>query len=96
MGLEDFERCTPSEFRAIFDAWQKQAARREQGEWERTRFGCLCMLQPYSRKKLRGVDVMKFPWEDTAQKEQPPHEAMDPQEEKARYEAAKRRYGITG
>ena len=31
--------------------------------WEMTRMLALFLLQPYSKKKLRPSDVMKFPWD---------------------------------
>ena len=61
--MQDFERCTPSEFKATFDAWNGGRERLERGEWERVRMSCLCSLQPYSKKKLRPTDIMEFPWE---------------------------------
>lgn len=63
MSMQDFERCTPSEFKATFDAWNGGRERLERGEWERVRMSCLCSLQPYSKKKLRPTDIMEFPWE---------------------------------
>lgn len=63
MSVDDFCRCTPSEFRAVHEAWDKSEQRRERSAWERTRMLCTCMLQPYSRRQLEPTDVMKFAWE---------------------------------
>lgn len=67
MSMQDFERCTPSEFKAVFDKWQKCSELREQSEWERVRMSCLCALQPYSKKRLSASDIMEFPWEKDKQ-----------------------------
>ena len=100
MSLEDFERCTPSEFHAVWECWSEKEHRRERGEWERVRMECLCSLQPWSKKKLRAGDIMEFPWEREA-----PHMAVQPRgggeaevltrsEALARMERAMKRYGM--
>ncbi len=63
MSMDDFCRCTPSWFYKVYEAWHEREQRLEQAGWERTRMQCLCMLQPYSKKKLQARDVMQFPWE---------------------------------
>ncbi len=68
MGLDDFERCTPSEFWQIHGAWQECFCNTQRGSWERVRMMCLCMLQPYSKKPLKASDVMVFPWDTEVEK----------------------------
>lgn len=63
MSLDDFARCTPSEFYAAYEAWNDMRTRDERSRWERTRMQCLCALQPYSKRTLRAQDVMRFPWD---------------------------------
>lgn len=92
MSMQDFERCTPSEFKATFDAWNGGRERLERGEWERVRMSCLCSLQPYSKKKLRPADIMEFPWEKQEVKTERREETRE--EVNARYEKAKRRFGL--
>lgn len=92
ISMQDFERCTPSEFKAIFDAWNGGCERIERSEWERVRMSCLCSLQPYSKKKLRPADIMEFPWEKQLVKTQRHDETRE--EVNARYEKAKRRFGL--
>lgn len=95
MSMQDFERCTPSEFRAVFDAWNGREERRERGEWERVRMSCLCSIQPYSKKRLGVTDVMEFPWEKEEKREKSKERREESMEEiKARYEAARRRFGL--
>ncbi len=95
MSYDDFCRCAPSEFTAVWRAWQEAEERREQGEWERLRMSCLCMLQPYSKKRLRAEDVMRFPWETG---ESPGTRGSTPElsaeEMEARRQAAMERYGL--
>lgn len=93
ISLQDFERCTPSEFRAVFDAWHERVQKLERNEWEQTRFLGACVVR-YSAKRILDVrDVLPLPW-DKAEK-QSPIQQMSNAELKSRYKSAKRRYGFT-
>lgn len=92
MSMQDFERCTPSEFHTVFDAWNRRREMLERGEWERVRMLCLCNLQPYSKKKLQASDIMEFPWEKQKEKADTPKETRE--EINRRFAEAKRRFGI--
>ena len=100
MSYEDFARCTPLEYAAVWRAWHEAAERREQSEWERLRMSCLCMLQPYSKKRLRAEDVMRFPWETESRGSAVSHRGqsnnitLSAEEMEARREAAIARYGL--
>lgn len=96
MSLCDFEQCTPSEFQTIFDQWQKQTESLEHASWERTRFMCMSILQPYSKKVLTPKDVMAFPWdnEQSSEEEKPKKEELTREEFMARYRAARDRFGL--
>lgn len=63
MSMNDFGRCTPYEFSAIYKAWQEREQRQERESWEQTRFLACCMLQPHSKRKLLPSDVCRFSWE---------------------------------
>lgn len=91
MSLRDFERCTPFEFQSVFDAWSRRVERSEHAEWDRARYMCMCILQPYSKKKLRPTDIVEFPWE---KKPESLPEVLSKEEQEARYQAALKRYGI--
>lgn len=107
MSMDDFCRCTPSEFYAIHVAWQEIRDSEARSLWERTRMQCLCMLQPYSKKRLRAQDVMQLPW-DARDKPQAHvvdgfsgkvestevQRTLSHDELMARYRAAKERMGI--
>ncbi len=92
MSRPDFERCTPSEFRAVYLSWQQREEVRERGAWERARMSCLCSLQPYSKNTLKPTDIMEFPWE----KEQSSSisRSITHEDLKERYQNAKKKYGL--
>ena len=92
MSLDDFERCTPSEFYKIYEVWNQTRESKEHSAWERARIICVSVLSPYSEKKIRPKDVMVFPWERQSEGK----EEFDVEDERRRYEAALRRYGIDG
>ena len=90
--MQDFERCTPSEFKEVFDAWNNRQSLLDRWEWERVRMECLCSLQPYSKKKLEVSDIMEFPWEKKLAEIEKRVETRE--EINARFEKAKRRFGL--
>ena len=69
MSMNDFSRCTPSEFSIAYKVWQEKEQRLERESWEQTRFLACCMLQPYSKKKLSPTDVCRFSWERKREQE---------------------------
>ena len=92
MSLSDFCSCTPFEFNEVYEAWRDGEERSLRNGWEQTRVVCQSMLQPYSKRKLSARDVFPLPWDDEGREEP---EELTEEERKARYEAAKKRYGIT-
>jgi hypothetical protein len=98
MSLDDFDRCTPAEFRSIADSYAREEAQYMRSEWERSRMQCLCSLQPWSEEKLTARDIMRFPWdEEESKKEECDEEAIPkrtPEEEKAHWENEKRIRGL--
>ena len=96
MSHDDFCRCTPSEFQAIFDQWQRRETNLDRGMWERTRLLCMCILQPYSQKPLCPGDIMELPWDKDNLSD---HELRMPEERDEstiheRFAQAKSRYGL--
>ncbi len=93
MSMKDFERCTPSEFREVFDAWKQQHDQRERREWECARMTWYWAVYPYSKKGIKLTDLAKFPWDKEQEKTQPKkQETME--EIKANFEKAKKRLGL--
>ena len=66
MSVDDFCRCTPPEFQAVYKGWAESEQRRQRAEWERTRMECTFILQPWSRMTLKPGDVMHFGWDASA------------------------------
>lgn len=86
MGMDDFCRCTPSEFMATWNVWHEMHEHRERSAWERLRMQCLCTLQPYSKKTLEAKDIMSFPWDEGNEKKE---DAISKEELMRRYREAK-------
>lgn len=92
MSLDDFERCTPEEFSAIFEAWSDREQQASRQSWEQTRMVCLCALQPHSKKALSPRDVMAFAWDDAPADH--PREELTQEQLEQRFEEAKARYRL--
>lgn len=89
MSIDDFDRCTPAEFRAIMERKAKEDEKTLRREWEIARMECLCMTQPYASKRLSAKDIMEFPWDGEAEeKREPVSRAAD------HWEEVKRQRGI--
>jgi len=67
MGLSPFAfyAMTLEEFNQAVKGWNEVQENRERGEWERTRWLGVLVLQPHLRKgrKLKPKDLAEFPWE---------------------------------
>lgn len=96
MSMDDFCRCTPSEFQQVAKAWNASLERRERTSWEQVRTSCLCMLQPHSRQRLAPTDLMVFPWEKEKPANKPATSGKKTSTEELmrRYAEAKKRYGM--
>lgn len=92
MSMDDFCRCTPSEFRAVWDAWNEMRQSAEREAWEQLRMQCLCTLQPWSKQRLEARDIMEFPWDKI--KESPVNGNLSREELLRRYREAKREAGL--
>lgn len=95
MSIDDFCRCTPSEYYAAYEAWHDAVDAAERGKWERVRMQCLCILQPYSKDKLKTRDIMQFAWDKEVQVETPEEkEKLSREEIMERYRMAAERAGL--
>ena len=92
MSVDDFCRCTPSEFKAVYEGWANAEQRHERAEWERIRLQTACMLQPYSRHALKPQDVLRFDWDDESDAVE--GEKLSAKEIRERFEAVKREQGL--
>lgn len=91
MSREDFERCTPFEFYKAWERWAEAKRDAERNEWERTRVLALFAIQPYAKSNLQAHDVLPFPWDEKLEEKR---EEVSKDEFNARFEAAKKRYGL--
>lgn len=66
MSLQDFCSMTPQEFREAHRTWLKTEESRMRGGWEMIRTLSGLLLQPYSKKRLKPADLLRFPWDSTA------------------------------
>ena len=92
MSRDDFERCTPAEFHQVWQRWAEARRDAERGEWERTRVLALFAVSPYTKGNLRAHDILPFPWDDEQTEER--REKLSREELNARFEAAKKRFGL--
>lgn len=74
MGLSPsaFYGMTLDEFNNAVTGWNKHQEMRERGEWERTRWLGVLVLQPHLKKgrKLKPKDLAVFPWENEVKPKQ--------------------------
>jgi hypothetical protein len=94
MSMDDFCRCTPSEFSEVWKCFQQQEVRKERSAWERNRWLAVCVVQPYSKKTLGVKDIAVFPWEKEEPTRQDAKPAMSMEEIKERYKSALKEYGF--
>lgn len=94
MTVDDFCRCTPLEFSAVYKSWEETEQRRERAAWERTRLQCTTMLQPHSKHKLKPQDVLKFAWDTGAGATDEGEEQLSSKEIWERFEKVKMEQGL--
>lgn len=92
MSMDDFCRCTPSEFDEVMRAWHAREQRTERMGWEQVRTVCLFALQPYSKKPLEAKEIMRFAWDEEEEKAKA--ETLSREEIMERFAAAKARRGL--
>jgi hypothetical protein len=67
MNCNDFYALTPFEFEKIYNSWYGHQELMMRERWEQTRFLAMCVLTPYTKKRLKPTDIAKFTW-DTKKK----------------------------
>ena len=94
MRVDDWCRCTPREFHAIAEAYRKGQEQTYRNGWEQTRQMCLCLLQPYSKKKLSAGDVLQFPWDKGVEHEEEEKPVYDAEAARASLERVKQLWNM--
>lgn len=91
MSVEDFERCTPSEFTEIGKIWIEREENISRRGWEQTRLMSFYSIKPYLKPGVTAEQVFPLPWDSKGKRE---NQEISKEEFKARYEAAKKRWGL--
>ena len=60
LSLDDFCSMTPHEFNLTYSSWHRTHVEQP---WEQTRLVACCLLQPWSKKRLDPLDVIRFGWD---------------------------------
>ena len=64
-----FYDLLPREWANLVDGWNERQSRKEQTEWERTRWMTTILLNPHTKKRIKAKDLIVFPWEKEAKKD---------------------------
>lgn len=91
MSVEDFERCTPSEFTEIGKIWLEREEYTNKRTWEQTRLIGYSSLRPYLKPGVTAEQIFPLSWD--GKKENTANE-ISKEEFKARYAAAKKKWGL--
>ena len=70
MSLDDFERCTPSEFTRIYECWTEHEKRLVREGWEQTRT-LVGFILPIYRSRKSAKQLLPFPWDQDEKKAVP-------------------------
>lgn len=58
-----FYDMTPRMWRNCVEGYNERENRKEQTEWERTRWQTAVLLNPHTKKSIKARDLIVFPWE---------------------------------
>lgn len=65
---------------AVIRAWNEHEEQHYRTSWEQTRFLAHCLLTPYTKKKLKAEDIIRFPWEGGRMKTKEKPRRLSPEE----------------
>jgi len=63
-----FYDLLPREWQNLVSGWSEQQNRKEQSDWERTRWMTTILLNPHTKKRIKPKDLIVFPWETEPKK----------------------------
>ncbi len=63
MSMDSFRRCTPGEFRAVYDSWFSHQEMMFHHDWVVGRFVAAIAVQPYCNTSIKPTELFPFPWE---------------------------------
>ena len=64
LRYDDFCRLTLEEFSHIYEQYNEREEMEERSAWERMRMLATICVQPYSKKRLKANELMRFPWDE--------------------------------
>lgn len=77
------------EFSHIYEQYNEREEMTERSAWERMRMLATICVQPYSKKRLKATELMRFPWDEEKGHTQPPQRGGEVSKDEAlrRFEA---------
>ena len=88
MSYGDFCALTPGQFGEVCKAYNEAGERDYRNGWEMTRVHAAICVQPYSKKALRSIDVLRLPWDE---KRNPQAVRMSKEEQLKRMEVLRKK-----
>ena len=68
MSLTDIYSLEAEELAGIIESWADLRDRLYRDSWEQARFLAQCLLTPYSKKRIRPTDIIRFDWDGEKEK----------------------------
>jgi hypothetical protein len=65
---DQFYDLLPREWENMVSGWNEKQNRKEQTQWERTRWIATILLNPHTKKRISQRDLIVFPWEKEPKK----------------------------
>lgn len=65
LSLSEVYELDFAELSGIIESYRAREEAVYRDNWERARFLALCLLTPYQKKgkRLKGTDILRFPWD---------------------------------
>jgi len=64
-----FYDLLPREWGNMVEGWNERQNRKEEADWERTRWMTTILLNPHTKKRIKPKDLIVFPWESKPKKD---------------------------
>ena len=53
----------------MVEGWNERQNRKEEADWERTRWMTTILFNPHTKKRIKPKDLIVFPWESKPKKD---------------------------
>ncbi|MEG0807659.1 MAG: hypothetical protein RR410_04830 [Alistipes sp.] len=67
LRLQEFEALTPMQFNSVYEQWRSRQDGLSRERWEIARMVALFAVSPYTKKKLKVTDLLRFAWEQPSE-----------------------------